>query len=174
MDHATLKQHLSLGLKSEVNMALAGYPREYTYQEWKKAATIIGLQLVYAKSQNKPAEQSHHPSGSNNTNQSKAQNYSRPQRTPAPTGARTLKTNLGAPRVPKEVVEQRKKDGLCYKCGKKGHFGRECKTGWVLALEVSPNPTPHSPRNSRKRKGKQAERDPETNKRQDSGKGPAV
>lgn len=33
-------------------------------------------------------------------------------------------------RVTQEEIEQRRDSGACIKCGKKGHFGRECRTGW--------------------------------------------
>lgn len=168
LDQATLKQHLALGLKPEVSALLAGHTGEYTYKKWKETATRIGLQLDHNKLQNKQPDQSQRPSGSG-SNQFRAQDNSRPQRTPVPTGARIFKANPGPPpRVPEAVIEQRKKDGLCYKCGKKGHIGRECKVGWILILDES-----HNPRNSRKRKGKHADRDQES-KRQDSGKGPAA
>lgn len=33
-------------------------------------------------------------------------------------------------RVSQQEIEKRKEAGECIKCGRKGHFGRECRTGW--------------------------------------------
>jgi hypothetical protein len=32
--------------------------------------------------------------------------------------------------VPTDVIAQRKKNRKCFKCGRKGHFAAECRTGW--------------------------------------------
>ena len=32
--------------------------------------------------------------------------------------------------VPKSEKDRRMKDGECVKCGKGGHFGKDCRTGW--------------------------------------------
>lgn len=37
--------------------------------------------------------------------------------------------------VPKEEKERRKKEGLCIKCGRKGHGFAECRTGWKMTKD---------------------------------------
>ena len=38
-------------------------------------------------------------------------------------------------RVPREEVQRRRDNNQCIKCGKGGHFARECKTGWQYRRE---------------------------------------
>ncbi len=35
-------------------------------------------------------------------------------------------------RVPKETIDRRRKEGKCFKCGRKNHMAKECKTGYRL------------------------------------------
>jgi hypothetical protein len=51
------------------------------------------------------------------------------RRKPYQARAATEPRGNGYQRLPKEVYQQRRKDGCCYRCGKKGHLAKACRMG---------------------------------------------
>ena len=45
-------------------------------------------------------------------------------------GGSAQSSNEIVPRVPSPIVRKRRQEERCLKCGRKGHFAADCKTGW--------------------------------------------
>jgi len=73
-------------------------------------------------------------------------------------GGSAPSTNEKAPRVPSPVVRKRRQEERYLKCGRKGHFAGDCKTGWQAKT-----PPPCKPQN--------ANQQPVSNKRQRTDQG---
>ena len=162
LDRQTLRTMLGPALKEEVRTALAGVPYDLSsFEEWKRTATRIGIQQEFSQTRTtrptapRPAAPTTEPTKATYPTRPPRPTFNKPQ--PSQSSA----AQPSRPKVPEAVVERRKKEGVCLKCGKQNHRASECRTGWVLTLAAKP---------ARKRKASEDTEEPAA-KRQDSGNG---
>ena len=95
-----------------------------TYKEWKERALQQGGYL----------EASHKKDRKPTTNNPSSGRGNAPQKTPHkhdnPTAAKERKPRTAQKLVPQEEKDRRMAAGECIKCGRPGHMGKECRTGW--------------------------------------------
>ena len=151
LDRNVLLKVMKDNIKPEIAMAIATSPYDYPdYQTWKVAILRIGTQLDYVKSK----QLAHRLAQSPNNRQ----RHTEPS-THQPRQNQTQRNFNPTPRsdvmVPPAVKDQRAKDGLYVKCGRK-HPTKECRTNWALFMTETPATTPQQNKDPRphKRSGK--------------------
>ena len=186
LDVETLPTFLEPGLNDDLRRAM-----EYmeslqpidTYKAWKERALQQGSNLATARRKGRKPT-------TNNSVSGRGTSFRGPNNTTTTTSASTSAAAATTPKerkpratqglVPQEERDRRMAAGDCLKCGKAGHIGKNCKTGWrydpaaasaaVAATTLGTPATPATPEiktieRSRNRKRKQ--RDQAAN---DSGK----
>ena len=118
LDVETLPTLLEPGLNDDLRRAM-----EYmeslqpidTYKAWKERALQQGSNLEAARRKDKKPNT---PTASASTS------------APAATTPKDKKPQATQGLVPKEERDRRMAAGDCLKCGKAGHIGKNCRTGW--------------------------------------------
>ena len=168
LDSEILPTFLEKGLNEDLQRALNQHrPAPTTYAEWKRLALDIGggMEVLAPKPgkrgfNNKDKDRkARQPKQSNQSNQSH-QN----------TTAKTTRVS-----IPQAELDRRMNDDECLKCGRKGHIGKECRTGYQYnppaTEESAETPAVKSMEGGRKRKrGTGRNETPVNNKRRNSGK----
>ena len=142
LDVETLPTFLEPGLNDDVRRAM-----EYieslqpitTYKEWKERALQQGGYLEASRKKDRRPTTNNPPSGRGNVPpKTKHEN-------PTPATAKERKSRTTPKLVPQEEKDRRMAAGECIKCGRPGHMGKECRTGWKYEPTMSstePTPTP--------------------------------
>ena len=127
LDPETLPTFLKPGLNSALQDTLdvAHVIQPITnYANWKAKALHLGTNL---EARSKKTNQSNKPKS--DTKKTKNAGKARSGE------ARKDKDKL---QVPKSEKDKRMKNGECVKCGKTGHIGKECRTGWKYDAAAAP------------------------------------
>ena len=144
LDVETLPTFLEPGLNDDVRRAM-----EYieslkpitTYKEWKEKALQQGGYLEASRKKDRKPTTNNPPSGRGNAPHKTLHKHENP----TAAAAKERKPRTTQKLVPSEEKDRRMAAGECIKCGRPGHMGKECRTGWKYEPPTSstePTPTP--------------------------------
>ena len=147
LDPQTLSNFLEPGLNDDLRMQMElmnNMQPLNSYTQWKERALDLGSKLEANKKRHAtPRTGKIAPNcGSNafNNNPSSSNNNAGNSTTNNP-----KKSKPTQKLVPQEEKDRRMAAGECIKCGRPGHMGKECRTGWKHEPPTSstePTPTP--------------------------------
>ena len=149
LDPQTLPNFLEPGLNDDLRMQMElmnNMQPLNSYTQWKERALDLGLKLEANKKRHaiprtgKIAPNPNRGGNTFNNNPSSSNNNAGNSTTNNP-----KKSKPTQKLVPQEEKDRRMAAGECIKCGRPGHMGKECRTGWKHEPPTSstePTPTP--------------------------------